>query len=168
MKRAIIILALVQATAAGELGLSTNVVDIPATPGRSVGKIHREDILRGTHRIYTLLMIDRNKDGTYDHIQEMFRFGDKDVFSIGHTDDQGITFEGNDGIQVYFSDSDKDGARDSILLMSKDLLVLDAFALDRQLGYFRPFPPEKLGQYKSGAQKIAPFERNILKTIEEK
>lgn len=169
MKRTIIaFLALGQAVMADDLALTTNITAIPESPARSVGKIRREDILRGTNMVYTLLMFDRDKDGTYDQIQEMFRAGNVDVLSIAHTDDQGMVFEGNDNIQVYVSDTDKDGTRDSILLMSKDLLVVEAFSLDRTLGYFRPFSSEKLQQYQNGAQKVAPLERSLLHAIENK
>ena len=162
----LIIVAFTAAAYADEIGLTTNITDIPAQDGRDIGKIVKKDILRGPDRIYTLLKFDRDRDGEFDHIQEMLCYRGKNILSITHSGDHGIVFTGHTGIDAYYADTNNDGTRDAIMFVSDDMVVREKYQIDENNEYFHPVDAASLKEIQEGSALVAPFTSGVLETID--
>jgi hypothetical protein len=132
----LLITALVPAVYAADLGLTTNIINIEPQDGDKSGRVYKEDILRGPDRIYSLIKRDMDLDGTFEQIHELFIHKDNLALSLSHSGTKAIQSAGT--VWVFFEDSDKDGTRDTILLIGKDLTILEKYTLDSATQYFRP------------------------------
>jgi len=161
----LITIAFTTAVYADDLGLTTNITDIAAQDGRNIGQIYKEDILRDPDRVYTLLKIDRDRDGKYDHIQEMFYYSNECILSISHSGDNGIVFSGKSGTDAYYADTNNDGKRDSIMLISADMVVRDKYQLGADDEYFRPVDDTALETIQKASSRVAPLATTVLESI---
>ena len=133
----LLIFSVIPAVYAADLGLTTNIINIEPQDGNNTGRVYREDILRGPDRIYSLIKRDRDLDGTYEQIHELFIHDDKLILSLSHSGTKAIQMTGSEW--VFFEDSDKDGIRDTILVMDgKNLTCLEKYFLNPATKYFRP------------------------------
>ena len=132
----LLIIVVVPAVYAADLGLTTNIINMEPKDGDNTGRIYREDILRGPDRIYTLIKRDIDLDGTYEQIHELFIHKDEFILALSHSGTKAMQMTGAEW--VFFEDADKDGTRDTILVIGKDLTCLEKYTLDPATKYFRP------------------------------
>lgn len=132
----LLISALVPAVYAADLGLTTNIINIEPQDGGKTGRVYKEDIFRGPDRIYSLIKRDMDLDGTFEQIHELFIYKGNLALSLSHSSTKALQTAGT--VWVFFEDSDKDGTRDTILLIGKDLTLLEKYTLDSATQYFRP------------------------------